>query len=355
MTASYQGDDRAWGSGVRVMRMAKSRPVVHTIVVAGMIPLALLCGAAGPAAAQGTDVRDLQTTVEALIAKSERLDRTLNDLQKYVYAGGKPPAGTEAAPAPQVAVTGPTQVARLQLRLTELETQLRDLTGRVEEFAFKIDRVHNRLNKLVEDVDYRLTALERDISRGREMAAQEPAQVEEEGTPARPERPGPAPGPGVLGTLTAADLAASTRAATLRRPPEPKAILPAGTPEERYNFAFRLLRQTDYGDAEKAFHEFIAAHPDDRLAPNAQYWLGESFYVRKEFERAATAFLAGYQNFPTSPKAPDSLLKLGMSLAAIGEAKEACKSLVELLGNYPDAADKVRLNAEKQKRRIGCN
>ena len=327
---------------------AKWRRVGRAVAVAGMIPLALTLASLGSARAQGADV-------QGLIAHIQRLERALTELEKEVYAGAGRPAPAPAAPVSQAAWTSAPQVARLQVRLTEFENQLRNLTGRVEEFGFKINRTHDRLNKLVEDVDFRLTALERDIAPAPEETAWASAPPQEDAAPALPERPAPAPAAGVLGVISAADLASGARRAAPPEPRKPKMFLPAGTPAEQYNFAFRLLRQTDYGDAEIAFHEFIATHPEHRLAANAQYWLGETFYVRKDFGQAAEAFLVGYQKFPDSPKAPDNLLKLGMSLAAMGVAEEACKSLVELLGNYPNAPGRIRDNAERQRRLIGCS
>ncbi len=326
---------------------AKWRRVGRAVAVAGMISLALTLASLGSARAQGADVQDL-------IAHIQRLGQDLAELQKEVYSGTGRPAPARAAPVSQAAQTSVPRIARLQVRLTEFENQLRNLTGRVEEFGFKINQTHDRLNKLVEDVDFRLSALERDIATAPGETAWGSAPPQEDAAPALPERPGPAPAAGVLGVISAADLASGTRRAP-EEPRKPKMFLPAGTPAEQYNFAFRLLRQTDYGDAEIAFHEFIATHPEHRLAANAQYWLGETFYVRKDFGQAAEAFLVGYQKFPDSPKAPDNLLKLGMSLAAMGVAEEACKSLVELLGNYPNAPGRIRDNAERQRRLIGCS
>src|SRR3546814_791628 len=119
--------------------------------------------------------------------------------------------------------------------------------------------------------------------------------------------------------------------------PSARAKLPPGSPQEQYNYAYKLLVQSDYADAEGAFREFLGAHPQDPLAGNAQYWLGETFYVRQQYEQASAAFLTGYQNYPKGAKASDSLLKLGMSLAALKQNPEACAALGQMSKQFPAA------------------
>ena len=89
-------------------------------------------------------------------------------------------------------------------------------------------------------------------------------------------------------------------------------------PKQLYETAYGYLLQRDYGAAEAAFDEFLRRHPNDPLAGNAQYWLGESLYVRGQYRAAAGAFLKGYQTYARSAKAPESLLKLAMSLQRLG-------------------------------------
>src|SRR3546814_16167351 len=89
-------------------------------------------------------------------------------------------------------------------------------------------------------------------------------------------------------------------------------------------FAQQLMSQTRYGEAESAFRQFIERHPDGQLTDNARYWLAETYYVRRQYPEAATAFLEGYQKAPAGSKAPDNLLKLGLSLSALQKKQEAC-------------------------------
>ena len=107
--------------------------------------------------------------------------------------------------------------------------------------------------------------------------------------------------------------------------------------------------------AGQAFAEFLAAHPDHPLASNAQYWLGESYYVQKNYDSAAKAFLEGYRRFGDGQKAPDSLLKLGASLNAMDEKEEACVVLRELATRFPKARSPIKRKAAAVRRRAGCS
>ena len=87
---------------------------------------------------------------------------------------------------------------------------------------------------------------------------------------------------------------------------------------------------------------FVQRYPNDPLAGNAQYWLGETYYVRKDYENAATAFAEGYQKYPESGKAADNLLKLGMSLGNLGKKSEACSAFARLDRDFPTAPANVK-------------
>jgi len=130
--------------------------------------------------------------------------------------------------------------------------------------------------------------------------------------------------------------------------------LPGNTPDEQYKYAFDLLRQANYPDAEVALKRFIQLHPDDPLAGNAQYWLGETYYVRGDYTQAAVAFAEGYQRYPNSGKAADNLLKLGMSLGEIGQKDDACKAFAQLARQFPGAPQNVKDRAARERKKLGC-
>ncbi len=140
-------------------------------------------------------------------------------------------------------------------------------------------------------------------------------------------------------------------AGTLPVPGTQVAALPTALdPRDTYDAAYNHVLRGEYDAAEAGFRRFLDAHPADRLAPDAQFWLGESLYARADYRAAAQAFLKGYTEYPDSRKGPDSLFKLGQSLAGIGERDAACASYAELLQRYPQAAPSLRdrVTAEQQ-------
>jgi tol-pal system protein YbgF len=297
--------------------------------------------------------------IQSLVDRIERLQREVQTLQHQVYRGGVPltpgeSPGSAAAGGP--AAAGP--VAGMQVRLDEIETQMRALTGRLEEVGHSVDQLNRRLDKLASDIDLRLKALE-------QRAAATPGQGatgQTQGPPAAT----PAPGqPGVLGTLTARDMeggGAAPDAATGAPPgsdrtatPGPSAALvPEGSPDEQYKRATDLLFRADYAGAERALAAFIEAHPDHEFAGHAQYWLGETFYVRGDFKAAARAFAKGYKDYPRSQKGSDNLLKLGMSLAALKKTDSACATFERLGKDFPDASSAIKGRVAEERRKVGC-
>src|SRR5262249_35246859 len=169
-------------------------------------------------------------------------------------------------------------------------------------------------------------------------------------------------GPGTLGLIRVPEGQEVPGAATsnpiMGAGPAQAAVPPlpgsAANPQDQYNAAFSLLRQARYEDAEQALRGFVQQHPKDTLAPAAQYWLGETFYVRKDYDNAAAAFADGFKNYPKSAKGPDFLLKLGMSLANAGRKNDACSAYKALDRDYPQASGEIRDRSGAEKRRLSC-
>lgn len=127
-----------------------------------------------------------------------------------------------------------------------------------------------------------------------------------------------------------------------------------GNAKQLYETAYGYLMQRDYPAAQGAFEDFLARYPQDSLAGNAQYWLGEAYFVRGEYKAAAAAFLKGYQNYAGNARAADSLLKLAMSLDRLGQKDAACSSFGELSTRFPNAPENVKSRAKEERQRIGC-
>lgn len=279
-----------------------------------------------------------------LLSRIERLQRELTTLQQDYYRG------RPGAPPPQAGaqIAGASPAAAFEIRLTQIESALQALTGRVEELSHANDLMKDRLDKLVSDVDTRLAALEQGRgtpAQGQPQAAAPPpagrqAQPPQQAQGATPGRGAP---PAPLGSLP-------QEAAANIKPP-----LPEGTPKQQYDYATALItREQNFGEAERALRAFIAAHPTDGLTPNAYYWLGETYYVRKDYQQAAFTFAEAFQKYPKAQKAPDSLFKLGMSLAQLNQTKEACTAYGRLLENFPNADNALKARVNNEQRRLKC-
>jgi tol-pal system protein YbgF len=309
----------------------------------------LLCLLAGGALAQQSN--DLRPLLDRL----DRLERDMNLLQRQVYRGTGP-GGAPTAPSPDTQSSVNNEV-----RISQLEDQVRTITGEIEELTYNLDQMKRRLDTLASDIDQRLGALEHPATAGnpsppQAQGAVPPGPRSLAGSPPKGAGANPADAPsqsGVLGQLPAAG-AAETAAAPATAGDAAAGTLPNGTPQEQYNYAFGLLRQANYPAAEQALRSFIQRYPSDALAGNAQYWLGETYFVRKDYTNAAAVFAEGYQKYPKGGKAADNLLKLGMALGQLGQKPDACRAFARLDRDFPTAPATIKDRAGDEKKRLGC-
>jgi tol-pal system protein YbgF len=267
----------------------------------------------------------------ALIERMDRLQRDMDVMQRNLArgaAGGVQGANSPPVMSPNTGVQPASGfVEQTEVRISALEGQMRDLTGRLEETLNRVSQATQRLDKLVGDVDFRLNKLE---------------------------QPGAAPSAAPAAAQTApqpAQAAAVPAAAPVQ--------LPAGPPETQYEFAYGLYQQAvqdrgEFGGAEQALRSFVAANGGHRLAGDAQYWLGETFYARRDWTNAAGAFAEQFRRFPQNVKAPDALLRLGQSLGQLNRKQDACGTLGELDRRYPNATQSIKIAATRERTRLQC-
>ncbi len=125
------------------------------------------------------------------------------------------------------------------------------------------------------------------------------------------------------------------------------------SPESLYERSNESLLRRQFSDAESGFSSFVSKYPDHSLAGSAQYWLGETYYAQGDFRQAAQNFLQGYKGYPKSRRAPDSLLKLGISLNKLGQTQQACAAFGAIGGEFPNAVD-AKKRAQAESKRAGC-
>jgi tol-pal system protein YbgF len=129
---------------------------------------------------------------------------------------------------------------------------------------------------------------------------------------------------------------------------------PSTSPKDQYNLAYGYVLRKDYALAEDTFKSFLNKFPNDRRAPDAQFWLGESLFQRQNFDAAAAAFLDLSTKHAGHTKAPDSLLRLAQSLAAMKQKEMACATLAEIGRKYPRASRSVKQGVEREQKRVHC-
>jgi tol-pal system protein YbgF len=134
----------------------------------------------------------------------------------------------------------------------------------------------------------------------------------------------------------------------------PGTLPPSQTPRDEYDLAYGYVLRKDYALAEDGFRNFLSKYPDDRLAGDATFWLGESQFQRQRYRDAAEAFLNVSTKYESNAKAPDALLRLGQSLAVLGEKEAACASLGEVLRKFPRASAGVKQGVEREQKRARC-
>ncbi len=252
------------------------------------------------------------------------------------------------------------QDASAYAKMVEVEEELRRVRGQLEENVFQHQKLVERMNKLQEDIEFRLGRLEKTVpSAGVELSAAQPEEniYPEPTTP--PANTNNAPpsmvsgGKGEQKILGTVKIRKDEKPADLAKPivdPNPKPL----SPKDQYNNAFQLLRDKKLPEAISTFEDFISKNPKHELAGNALYWIGEALYVQKNYNEAAGNFLKVYKKYPKNQKAPDSLLKLSMSLAALDKKKEACTTLSELSEKYSSMSSSLKQKASAEKKRLGC-
>lgn len=336
---------------------------------------------------------------QELLNRLGRLQNEIETLSQSVYRDEELPAKKQRQTfsrsdnSSYKSVEQARLLADVEIRLSQLENELRVLTGRLEEQNHRIRMLEGRLgsgssydssrtgrsgfeasdtygyradssmngnvpvssllNHGSKKLDIESTVLEQNLPAYLRNSIRN-QQGEEQGNVAATVSTGQL---GVLrvkpdGTTEAvSDNAIAGQVAT---PPAARRQTPDVDPNSLYQQAFSLLRDKKYGEAEKSFQNFLSSFPEHNLVQNAKYWLGETYYVRDDFERAARLFAEGYQLFPEGPKAPDNLLKLGLSLAHMGNKTDACLTLSQLKRKFRRGAGAVLERAEREMADIGC-
>ena len=340
----------------------------------------------------------ISTVCAAFAQESERpgfLDSIFGNSERV-----SPPAPT-AQPG-RVVAQGPG--SELIVRLDRLEAQVRQLTGTIEQLQYRNQQLEAELHELrggpprpaqARPGGYQ-TPVQPPAAPGRRSDAFDPAAhpnapgvphtlgstAATSAVPAQPPAseesplgpPGgrqagapldlstlagtavtdPSLGPGTVTPREGAPPRAPAQRGSSPSSPQVATLPPSDSPKDNFDLAYGYVLRRDYALAENGFRAFLQKFPNDRLTPDAQYWLGESLFQRQQFREAAEAFLTVSTKFETTGKAPDALLRLGQSLAALGEKEAACASLGEVLRKYPRASVAIKQGVDREQKRVRC-
>lgn len=193
------------------------------------------------------------------------------------------------------------RITELTLQLDELRRENRQLRGEIESLDYEIEQLKRKQRDIYLDIDQRLG--------------------------------------GSTGQTVQQPVGGNTVTETVPTTPAPVSSGNRARIKAEYQAAYDLLspQQRRYDDAAKAFARFLKKYPNDALAPNAQYWLGEANYVSQHNAEAQKAFELVVSRYPDSTKAPGALFKIGRLQQAAGKTTAARASYNKVLNDYPDS------------------
>jgi tol-pal system protein YbgF len=312
--------------------------------------------------------------------------------------------GEQSAPQQPQAEERPVILAQSNdaVRIQQLQEEVRQLNGRIEEMSYQLLQMQEQLRKTQEDNEFRFQELEKkkrsDLGDTTGQPAVASSRPSSSSPPAAPPSAAPssssddvariidapsggagqgssAPAPTTLGSmefdqngnpigtnrndtarnssaLPGVDTGAPRAGQAGARDPQQTASL--GSEGDDYKIAYDHVLTGDYGLAENEFSSYIGAYPKSSRLADANFWLGEAQYSQGKYNEAAKTFLNAHQTYGKSPKAPEMLLKLGMSLAALDNTDTACATLKEVPRRYPSAAKAVLSKVGSEQKRLGC-
>ena len=210
--------------------------------------------------------------------------------------------------------TNRTGVADLVIQNQKLQQHLAQLEGVIEEQSHQIQSLKEKQKLLYIDIDSRLTELE---SNAKQTTILNNQAIQE----------------AVNSTTQSIEVEQVQNKLTTQVIAEQPVISSA---QDDYDIAFAHLRAGRFLESARAFESFIQKFPDNELTDNAYYWLGESYYVKRQYPQALSAFQSLTKEFPNSSKAPDSWLKIGYSYYEMDDFAKADENLNKVINNYPN-------------------
>jgi tol-pal system protein YbgF len=213
------------------------------------------------------------------------------------------------------------------LKISRLEAEIQELTGRVEDLSHQLDMANSRLEA---------------VTAALQGGAAPVAGAQAQGGPVNLATGDPI-----------ADTIQRSGAAPTPSGDEAEVALPAD-PVAAFDYASSFLMRGDYAGAQKAFELYVQAFPNHARTADAQFRLGEIYLATGANADAADAFIAHIKKYPNDPRAAEAYLKLGTAFSRMNQAGEACKVFKTMKTKYPNAPQAVLERANTEMARINC-
>ncbi len=268
----------------------------------------------------------------------ERLQREVSDLSKEVFSNSSNQSkGTNNDFV--------KNLSAIDLRIYDIENDIKNLTSNLEELYFQLDDIFNKLENIELVINNSQLFPPNNVEVSTDEISEDSSEVKSN-TLSESEN--------TLGTLNISKKTNDTNEEVVSDDKEVNSdkneeIL---SPEDQFQVAFDNIRDKKWQDAKTSFKQFISENPDNQLSGSAHYWLGELFILEKNYREAALIFAEGFQKFPDSIKAAEMLFKLSQSLYQVEKTVEACKTMEKLIIDFPK--NKIIPQTKKQIVEYNC-
>ena len=219
-------------------------------------------------------------------------------------------------------------MANLVIQVQELQDEVRMLRGQIESQATELENLKRRQRDQYLDLDRRISDMRnaQPVTSTGPVVSTSPQQAAE-------------PAPAEDAPEVRAPMQSQSEVTPIDQPVVQSQAAPVSAADEKaaYDHAFQALKELRYADAAEDFQSFLTQYPNSEYADNAQYWLGESYSVTRNYDIALTACQTLINRFPESPKAPDALLKIGYTHYELKQWDQARAALTQVQEDYPDS------------------
>jgi len=265
----------------------------------------------------------------------ERLQREVSDLSQTVFSNKNYSSTEESSDLV-------TNLSAIDMRIYDLEKDVKNLTGNLEDIYFQIEDVLFKLNdfeQIISSLENKFLEDNKNISNENNSNLEIEVIENNDNT---------------LGSLKISSEQDPNVEQTneLSKNSDLNQTDATLSPEEHFQTAFDNIRNKNWDEAKNLFTKFIKNNPENQLSGSAHYWLGELYILEKKYRDAALVLAEGYQKFPKSIKSPDTLLKLSESLYLANKTIESCKTLEKLIIDFPK--NKFVKNAKEKIQKYDC-